>query len=94
MAAFTLSDTLSEEFMKLVPFQRLVVDRLLSEGKLVTYALSMEESRLWAVFKANSEMEVLDMIADFPLAKFMKVKVSVLNFYNTTNPAMPSFSLN
>ncbi|MFK8102756.1 MAG: muconolactone Delta-isomerase family protein [Saprospiraceae bacterium] len=94
MADFTLPDDISEEFMALIPFQRAVVDRFLEEGKLMNYALSMEEAKLWVIFKANSELDVLNMIADFPLAKFMEVKISILNIYNATNPNMPNFSLN
>jgi len=34
-----------------------VIDRYLSEGRLINYALSLENAKVWAVFNANSEME-------------------------------------
>jgi len=94
MVDFSMPDILNEEFMNLVPFQRSAVNKLFMEGKLLNYALSLENSRLWAVFSANSEMEVMDMIADLPLTPFMKVEISLLTFYNTMYPKMPEFSKN
>ena len=94
MVDFAMPDVLNEEFMNLVPFQRSAVNKLFMEGKLLNYALSLENSRLWAVFSANSELDVMDMISDLPLTPFMKVEISLLTFYNTMYPKMPEFSKN
>lgn len=94
MVDFSMPEVLTEDFMKLIPYQRAAVNRFFEEGKLTNYALSLENSRLWAVFKAGSEMEVMDMIADLPLTSFMDVEISMLTFYNTANIDVPNFSLN
>lgn len=94
MVDFTLPDSLSDEFMTLVPYQRAAVSRLFKDGRLSNYALSIENSKLWAVFNANSEMEVMDMIADLPLTEFMKVEISMLTFFNAKSPSLPQFSRN
>lgn len=94
MVDFTLPEVLSDEFMTLIPYQRARVNQFFNEGKLVNYALSLETSKLWAVFTANSEMDVMELIADLPLTKFMKVQISMLTFYNTAQENMPAFSLN
>lgn len=94
MVDFSLPEILSDEFIGLIPFQRAVVNRFLNEGKLSSYALSLEKSRLWAIFNARSEMDVLDMIADLPLTGFMDVEVSLLAFHNTLPEEMPVFSMN
>ena len=94
MVDFTMPEVLDEEFMNLVPFQRSAVNKLFMEGKLLNYALSLENSRLWAVFSANSELDVMDMLTDLPLTPFMKVEISLLTFYNTMYPKMPEFSKN
>lgn len=94
MVDFTLPEVLSEEFIGLIPQQRAVVNRLFMEGKLLNYALSLETSKLWAVFSAVSEMEVMDIIADMPLTSFMQVEISILTFYNTFSPKDPVFSMN
>lgn len=94
MVDFTLPAVLSEEFMGLIPYQRAAINRFFSEGKLLNYSLSLESSKLWAVFQANSEMDVMDMIADLPLTPFMTTEISMLTFYNTMEPNIPDFSLN
>ena len=94
MVDFSLPDELSEEFMSLIPYQRAAINRFFTEGKLINYALSLENSKLWAVFSANSEMEVMDMIADLPLTSFMDVEIHMLTFYNTVQAEMPNFSMN
>lgn len=93
MVDFTLPEELSGEFMELIPFQRAVVNRYLSEGSLVNYALALEQAKLWAVFKANSEMEVLEMLADFPLTPFMQIEINELTSFHTAE-STPAFSLN
>jgi muconolactone delta-isomerase len=94
MVDFKLPSILSEEFMDLVPFQRLAVNKLFEEGKIVSYALSLENSRLWGIFVANSELQVMDVLSDLPLTPFMKVEISLLTFYNDTKTQVPKFSLN
>ena len=94
MVDFTLPEVLTEEFMSLIPYQRARVNQLFTEGKLVNYALSLESSRLWAVFTANSEMDVMEIIAEMPLTKFMKVRINMLTFYNTAQENVPAFSMN
>lgn len=94
MVDFSLPDVLTEEFLGMIPHQRAKVNRLFREGRLINYALSLENSKLWAIFSANSEMEVLEMVAELPLTKFMKVEVSMLTFYNAQYEEMPAFSMN
>lgn len=94
MVDFTLPDVLTEDFMNQIPFQRAAVDRFFKEGKLVNYALSLENSKIWAIFNASSEMNVMDMIADLPLTPFLEVEISMLTFYNSMHQEMHSFSMN
>ncbi len=94
MVVFRLPEELSDEFLDLLPEQRARVTELFEEGVLLSYALSLEHSRLWAVFQATSEMAVLEYIATLPLSSYMQVRVSILTFYNTHSEAVPNFSLN
>jgi len=91
---FTLPDSLDEEFMDLIPYQRAMVNRLFKDGILMNYALSLESSRMWAVVNAQSEMEVQAIIADLPLTEFMNVEINMLTFYNSMQPVTPDFSMN
>jgi muconolactone delta-isomerase len=94
MVDFTLPDSLTEEFLGLIPSQRAKVNKLFREGKLVNYALSLDHSKIWAVLNGKSEVEVEEMIAELPLSKFMDVQISILTFYNAMNADVPVFSMN
>ncbi len=94
MVNFVLLEDPPEEFFDLVPYQEVVVEQYLTTGKLVNYAQSMEFGQCWAVFKANSEMEVLEMLIDFPLTEFMEVEINLLAAYQTLEHPVPDFSLN
>ena len=90
----TVSKPMSEQLHELLPFQEAVVEQYLTEGKLINYALSVEEGKSWAVFNANSEVEVMEMLIDFPLTEFMKVEISLLTVYQALQQPVPDFSLN
>lgn len=93
MVDFSLPQELSRSFLELVPYQEAIISDYLSQGKLINYAISLEKSKIWAVFSASSEVEVLEMLIDFPLTKFMQVEISLLQQYNYKSNA-PSFSMN
>ncbi len=93
MVDFTMPGKPCDEFFDLIPYQRVVVNKYFQEGKLLNYALSEEKSKLWAVFNANSEMEVLEMLVDFPLTRFMQVEICLLSQFDG-NTLEPTFSLN
>lgn len=93
MVEFELPEELTPEFMKLVPQQRSEINKLFAEGKLRTYSLALDRSVLWAVFLAESEFEILEIIADFPLAEYMTPYISELMFHNNESMIM-QISLN
>ena len=94
MVEFTLPTDLPEEFVNKIPQQRDLVNRLLSEGKILNYALSLENSKLWVVFAATSEMELMEMVHRLPLTRYMKVRVNELTFFNAHHSFAPAFSVN
>ena len=59
MVEFELPEELSDDFLALIPEQREVVDRLMTQGKIRSYALSLDRSVLWVVMEAVSEFEVM-----------------------------------
>ena len=94
MVDFTMPDDLPEEFVSRIPHQRAAVNRLLNEGKILNYALSLENSKLWAVFSVRSEAELAQLIQTLPLSRYMKVRICELTFYNSAQPFAPAFSVN
>jgi muconolactone delta-isomerase len=94
MVDFTMPANLTDEFVNRIPHQRAAVNRLLGEGKLINYALSLEDSKLWAVFSVHSEVELMELVSSLPLTPFMSMRISELTFYNAAHPFSPAFSMN
>ena len=93
MIEFDLPNTLTEEFLALIPKQRYMVNTLLANGTIKSYSLSLDRSRLWVVVSAESEFETLEIIDQMPLADYLTPHVSELMFHNGAEVLM-QFSLN
>jgi hypothetical protein len=84
----------SDEFIKLIPSQRQVIDELMGEGIIVSYSLSADRAKLWVTFIADTETEVLEYIGTFPLIDYLEPKVYELAFHNSISNNFPVISLN
>ena len=93
MVEFELPETPGDEFMERIPDQRIFVDKLMTQGVIRSYALSIDRSVLWVIMEAASEFEVMEIIAAMPLSDFMQPYISELLFYNSTE-VYHQFSLN
>ncbi|MDX2133405.1 MAG: muconolactone Delta-isomerase family protein [Saprospiraceae bacterium] len=94
MVDFTLPNQLTDTFISTIPRQRAMVNRLIAEGKLLNYALSLENAKLWAVFSVHSEAELLELVHELPLTPFMKVRINQLTVFNSSTAFAPAFSVN
>jgi Muconolactone delta-isomerase len=94
MVDFTLPPILNDRFTTRIPEQRAKVNEFFMDGKLVSYAVSLEKSKLWAVFNAESESEVVAYIEALPLSRYMRYTIAELTFYNLVASKMPAFSIN
>lgn len=94
MANCTLPDSISMLPDQVFEHQQEWMEYHLSEGVLVNYALSLEHCRIWAIFNAESEMEVMELLINMPYSDLMQVEVSMLSVFAEVPQAPPSFSLN
>ena len=94
MVDFTIPTTLSKDFMDMLPSQKVKLEKLFDQGKLCSFASAFETSKMWAIFAANSEYEVMGLLASLPLSEYMEVKISMLTSYNTMDAFLPQFSMN
>jgi len=94
MVDIDLPDTITEEFMTLIPQQREQVNKLMLEGKINSYTLSMDRTKLWIILSAKSDGDVFRLLATFPMRRFMDAKIVELAFHNTITTAFPQISLN
>jgi muconolactone delta-isomerase len=94
MVDFTMPAVLTERFTSRIPEQRALVNRYFTDGNLVSYSVSLEKSKVWAVFIAETEEEVAALVKAMPLTRFMSHSISILTFYNVLTSRLPSFSVN
>ncbi len=90
----TLKNSFTPDFISLIPSQRKCVDELMNEGVIISYALALDRSRLWVVMESKSEEHVMDVLAKFPLIKFMDPQINELAFYDSIHNGFPQLSLN
>jgi len=94
MVAFELPKKLDRDFVSLIPAQRTVINKLMKEGVVTSYALSLENSKLWVVMIAETELEVVQLISGFPIMNKFECNISKLAFHNNANRLVPNFSEN
>ena len=97
MAVFIVESDIPEltpEFMRLIPEHMQVVQRLFSEEKILTYAVSEDRTRWWCHIEAEDEMEVMEILGQMPIMPFMRPQIHGLMIYNTAELGLPKMSLN
>lgn len=94
MVDIALPEVFTPDFVKLIPAQRAHVNALLGERIIDTYTLALDRSKLWATVSAANEEEVMDVLAEMPLMKYMKVNIYELAFHESSQVFMPELSLN
>ncbi len=94
MVEFNLPQQIDKHYMDLIPLQRLKVKQYFDQKRLLSYTLSYKLHKLWAIFVGKSKEEVEQHILDLPLSKYMTYEIHDLMFHETTEHALPTFSLN
>ena len=94
MVEFTMPPVLNDRFTSTIPAQRAKINQMFSSGKIVSYAVSLENAKVWAVFNAETEDEANELAHELPLTKYMSFTVHALTFMNILTARVPSFSVN
>ncbi len=94
MITIELPKHLTEDFLALVPEQRLYINDLMNEGKILQYALAIDRSSLWVTISAHTKAEAMELVASFPLIDYMKPHFTELAFYNSISTELPKLIMN
>ena len=94
MVDIALPSELTEEFFTLIPKQRALVNQLFTQGKLTSYSLALDRSKLWATIAAESEEDVVYILSLLPLRKFMQVEIRQLAFHQNATHNLARISMN
>ena len=90
----TLPETFTRRFAALIPQQRERVNQLLEEQVILNYALDMNRQNLWVTLKAKNQLDVMDILATFPIIKDVKLDIFELAFFDTSPIGLPNLILN
>jgi hypothetical protein len=86
---------ITDEVDAAISDQREYINKLFTEGRILSYSVSLQRDHIWCVVAAESEKEAMDLISAFPLRKFFAdVSYHQLLFHNTMPAALPEISLN
>jgi muconolactone delta-isomerase len=83
-----------QEFFELIPHQRAHIDKLLEQGTLMSYSLSIDRSRLWVIMNADTEREAIEILATFPMFRYFEPSIYPLMFHNTSLMSQIRVSMN
>ena len=84
----------NEEFVDLLPNQRVQINRLMEKGIITSYSLSADRGTLWVTLLATSLEAVEKTLKMMPLFKFMHYDVVELMFHNSPVRAHMHLSMN
>ncbi len=94
MISFQLPTELTDEFISLIPKQKMQINKLMEDGTMLHYSVAKDRSYLWATIRASSKKEVIEIISTFPLIAFMRHEISELAIYNSVSTELPALIMN
>jgi hypothetical protein len=94
MIVIRFTTSWSEEFIKLIPNQRVQINHLMEKGIITSYSLSADRFTLWVTLLATSLEAVEKTLRMMPLFEFMSYDVVELMFHNRPVQAQMHLSMN
>ena len=89
-----LPELFTKRFVSYIPEQRRIVNELLEKRVILNYALSMDRGNLWITLQAKNQLEVMDVLATFPIINDVKFEIYELAFFDTAHLGMPEMIMN
>jgi len=94
MAEVWLPQALSDEFYALIPRHRKMVNDLIERGIVNSYTVDENRTKIWILFSASEESEVLAHLKNLPIFRFVKVEIFKLFIADGDIFRLPKVNLN
>ena len=85
---------MDSEFMHHVPAHRTYINKLIEQGIIDNYAVSMESQRTWMIINAVDKKEVANYLSKSPLFEYWTVEIDSLYVYDSQAYRLPALQLN
>lgn len=90
-----LPDSFNEEFVALIPQHRALINQLLAEHVVETYAISADRSRGWLTVHSEDEEGVQELLRRLPLYDYFSgIEINELFIFDSIATHFPHISLN
>jgi muconolactone delta-isomerase len=90
----TIRFDMNEEFAALVPPHRTYINRLIEQGIIDHYVVTMETQRVWITFSAENKKDVERYLAKSPLFKYWTYEIDELFMVDGLHYRLPVVQLN
>jgi len=90
----TIQFTMDDEFMTLVPPHRTYINKLIEDGVIDQYVVSMESQQVWITFTAESKSEVDQHLSKSPIYRYWTYEIDELFLYDGQHYRLPAVKLN
>lgn len=84
----------SHKLMSLMPEQRKHINKLMLEGLISHYVLSVDRSRLWLLANAYNEVGVVRLLSTFPIIDYIDFEMHEIAVNKIANSFSMAVSLN
>jgi hypothetical protein len=85
---------MNDEFASLVPSHRTYINRLIEEGVIDHYVVTMETQRVWITFSAEDKAAVEKFLSKSPLRRFWTYEIDELFVVDGLHYRLPVVQLN
>ncbi|HVU56366.1 MAG TPA: muconolactone Delta-isomerase family protein [Puia sp.] len=90
----TIQFDMNDEFASLVPSHRTYINRLIEQGIIDHYVVTMETQRVWITFSAEDKAAVEKYLSKSPLYKFWTYEIDELFVVDGLHYRLPVVQLN
>ena len=95
IVSLRLPDSFSEEFVALIPEHRALINQLLNEHVVETYAISADRGRGWLTINSEDEAGVETLLQRLPLYRYFSgIRIDELFIFDSVATRFPHISLN
>jgi len=90
----TIQFEMNDEFAALVPSHRTYINRLIEQGIIDHYVVTMESQKVWITFSAEDKAAVEKYLSKSPLYKFWQYEIEELFVVDGLHYRLPVVQLN
>jgi hypothetical protein len=94
MIDIDLPDVMDQEFMRLIPYQRTTISRMMKQGIISNYSLSFDRKKLWIIMNAETLKDINLKLATFPIYGYIHFTIYSLLMHESNTLATPQLWLN